>query len=79
MDIRNRLRMVPRSYEDFVNYAAERMEENNDLCDAVLKYMDSNPDANSSDILEVIANNNGLGEPLEIIDDENPARLSAVG
>ena len=79
MDIRERLRAVPRSYEDFVNYTAERMEENAGLRDAVVEQMDSNPDANSSDILQVVVDFLGLSKPLEIVDDKEDAGLAVGG
>lgn len=71
VDIRERLWLVPRSYEDFVNYTAERMEENDDLRNVIINHMNSYPDANSGDIMEVLVNFLGLGGSLEIIDDED--------
>ena len=70
MDIRKRLYAVPRSYEDFVNYTAAYMERDDALSETLFGFMDSNPDANSGDVLEVLVNYLGLGEPLEIVDDE---------
>ena len=79
MDIRKRLRTVPRSYDDFVNYTAERMEENDKLRDVVIDHINSNPNANSSDILEVVMNFLGLGDPLEIINDDEETRYVVGG
>lgn len=81
MDIRDRLRAVPRSYEDFVNYTFRRIEENDSLRDAVIERLNSDPEANSSDILELVVNFLGLGEPLEIVDvdDEEGVYVGTVG
>ena len=74
MDIRERLRSVPKSYEDFVDYTAIRMEQNEDLRNKVLDYMDSNPNAGTGNILEVVVNYLGVVEPIEIVDDEEVSK-----
>ena len=79
MDIRERLRSVIGSYEDFVDYTAVRMEKDEELKNKVIDYMDSNPNAGTGSILEVVINHLGIGEPLEIVDDEEEVLLTVAG
>ena len=47
MDIREILRALPRSYEDFVESTAECMEEYNDVRVAILEQLKRKPGASS--------------------------------
>ena len=61
---------VPGSYDDFVRYVLECIEEDNKIKEVVLDCLRKNTTANSSDVLEAIVDYLGIGEPLEIIPDE---------
>ena len=70
MSIRERLQLVPRSYDDFVNYTARYMDQNDELKSIILEFIETHPEANSGEVLEVLVDFLGLGEPLEIVDDD---------
>lgn len=54
MDIREMLRTLPKSYDDFVNSVAECMEEEEDVRIAVLNHLQRNPNSTPSDVLKVM-------------------------
>ena len=54
MDMREMLRALPKSYDDFVNSVAECMEEEEDVRIAVLNQLKRNPDSTPSDVLTVM-------------------------
>ena len=54
MDIREMLRALPKSYDDFVNSVAECMEEEEDVRIAVLDQLQRNPNSTPSDVLKVM-------------------------
>ena len=65
------LRSIPRSYEDFVIDTAGWMEQNDTIKEAVLAQLREFPDSTPSDVLGVVWKCLGMGEPLELIDDED--------
>lgn len=50
-----RLREVEDSYEDFVGAISQYARKKSSRLKAVLEYMNSNPDANSSDIIYFVS------------------------
>ncbi len=70
MDYRKMLRAIPRSYEDFVNSTADWMEQDISIRDAILNLLNSHPESTPSDVLEVLCECLGIGEPLELVEDE---------
>jgi hypothetical protein len=54
MDIREMLRALPKSYDDFVNSTAECMEQEEDVRIAVLEQLQRKPDSTPSDVLRVM-------------------------
>lgn len=60
---------VSDSYYDFVyGFYEECVEEN--ILSQVYDYMETNPDSNTSDILEYVLKLEGITEPMVIVDDE---------
>ncbi len=64
------LEAVPDSYEDFVNCTAQWMLRDEGIQNAILEKMKAEPNATTSDILEVLFFDCLKLEPLEIVDDE---------
>ena len=60
MDIRETLRALPRSYDDFVESTAECMEEYSDVNDAVMELLRVKPDSTPSDVLKVVCEKLGM-------------------
>ena len=60
MDIREILRALPRSYDDFVESTAECMEEYNDVKVAILDLLRRKPDSTPSDVLKVLCECMGM-------------------
>lgn len=54
MDIRERLRTLPGSYEDFVDSTLECMEQEEDVRIATLEQLQRKPDSTPSDVLKVL-------------------------
>lgn len=70
MEIRTLLRAIPRSYDDFVDSTADWMERDPVIKRAILNQLKTFPDSSTSDVLRVLWECLGIGEPLELIDDE---------
>ena len=64
------MKSIPGSYDDFVNSMTRWMERDGSIRDAVLEKLRVDPDSDTCDILEVLCDCLGVGEPLELIDDE---------
>ena len=60
MDIREKLRALPGSYEDFVNSTLECMEQEEDVRIAVMEQLQRKPDSTPSDVLKVLCENLGM-------------------
>ncbi len=60
MEIREMLRALPRSYDDFVESTAECMEEYSDVNDAVLEQLRTKPDSTPSDVIKVVCEKLGM-------------------
>lgn len=70
MDTIDILKNVPKSYNDFVDYTIRCMEKDVVLKDAVIEFINENPTANAGEVLMVVFSYLGLGNPLEIVSDE---------
>ena len=73
MTLEERLRSVPKSYDDFVIYALECMEEDDAVRDLLERQFIIKPDSDVNDITKILCDHRGIGAPLEIVDDEKPA------
>lgn len=54
----------------FVNCTVRWMVKDGKIQSAILTQLHNNPESDTSDILEVLCDCLGLGEPLEIVDDD---------
>ena len=70
-EITNLLRSVPGSYDDFVIDTEDWMERDERIKRAILDQIKDNPESDTDDITLVLWNCLGLGEPLEIVDDDD--------
>ena len=69
-DIRERLASLPYTYADFVGFTMRCIEQEDGVKEAIDNQFRVKPDSDTNDITRVVVNFLGLGEPLEIIDDE---------
>ena len=65
MNIKEMLRALPRSYDDFVESTAECMEEYDDVRDAVMEQLRRNPSSTPSDVLKIVCEKLGMTKSVE--------------
>lgn len=70
MELHKMLMAIPDSYDDFVRFVEERIEDDADLADFVIEMLCRNPNTTTSDVLEMLCDKLGINEPLEIVPDE---------
>ena len=70
MDIRERLRAVPGSYDDFVSSTARWMEKDDRIKSAILDQLEMKPDSSTKDIMNVLCDLLGIGEPVDLVDED---------
>ena len=70
MSIVELLRFVPGSYDDFVKDTADWMERDIRIKETILEQFRIKPESNTDDITLVLWNCLGIGEPLELVEDE---------
>ena len=68
------MEQIPGSYDDFVNDTADWMERDENIREAILEQLRVKPDSDTDDVTLVLWNCLGIGEPLEIVDDEEPVK-----
>ena len=71
-------------YDDFVNSMTRWMGRDNNIRSRVLDQLNEKPDSTTSDILKVLCDYLGIGEPIELVDDEdesvfNVGSMRAIG
>lgn len=69
-ELRNLMENIPDIYDDFVNSTIRWMEKDGKIESAIITQLRNNPKSDTSDILEVLCECLGIGEPLELVDDE---------
>ena len=69
-ELRILMEKIPDSYDDFVNCTVRWMVKDARVQSAILTKLHNNPKSDTSDILEVLCECLGLGEPLELVEDE---------
>ncbi len=75
MTIKEKLKQIPKSYDDFVRYAMECIDEDNNVEELIERHLLTNPDSDVNDITKVLLEYRGIGnEPLEIVDDDEPTK-----
>ena len=78
------MRNIPDSYDDFVNSMTQWMGRDKNIRTKVLDQLDKKPNSTTSDILKVLCDCLGIGDPIELVDDEdenviNIGNLRAIG
>ncbi len=78
------MRNIPDSYDDFVNSMTRWMGRDKNIRTKVLDQLDKKPNSTTSDILKVLCDCLGIGDPIELVDDEdenviNIGNLRAIG
>ena len=68
--IREMLMAVPGSYDDFVEDTVGWMESREDIRDAIINQLRVKPLSDTDDLTKILWEYLGIGEPLELIDDE---------
>ena len=64
------MQKIPGSYDDFVNDTADWMERDEKIRFAILEQLRIKPDSDTDDVTLVLWKCLGIGEPIEIVDDE---------
>ena len=78
MDIRQRLKAIPGSYDDFVDSTARWMDRDAEIRADILKQFEAKPDSSYSDIMDILCRRLGIGKPVEIVEDEPRRRVKAA-
>ena len=73
------MKKVPGSYDDFVNDTADWMERDEGIRSAILEQLRIKPSSNTDDITLILWNCLGIGEPVELVDDEVFAPIPGRG
>ena len=86
MSDRELMQNVPDSYSDFVDCMCRWMERDDNIRKLIKEQLDRKPDSNTQDLMEILWDYLGIGEPVKLVDEdeyesgyEEPTRLSAVG
>ena len=69
MDMREKLMALPYSYDDFVDFTMQCIEQEKGVKEAVEKQFSINPNSDTNDITEVVWRCLGIDEAVELIDD----------
>ena len=86
MSDRELMQNVPDSYSDFVDSMCRWMKRDDNIRKLIMEQLERKPDSNTQDLMEILWDYLGIGEPVELVDEdeyesgyEESARLSAVG
>ena len=75
MTMEERLKRIPKSYDDFVKYTMECIDEDNSVKELIEQQFFTKPDSDVNDITKVLLEYRGIGnEPLEIVDDDETVK-----
>ena len=78
MDLQERLSSLPGSYDDFVRFTMECMDRDVMIRNSVMSRLLDVPDSDANDITQVLCDCLGIGEPLELIDDEDESQYATT-
>lgn len=70
MNIRKKLEAIPGSYDDFVNSTERWMEQDDQIKNSILKQFETDPDSSYADIMNILCERLGIGEPVELVDED---------
>ena len=74
-ELRKLMKDIPDSYDDFVNCTVRWMVKDGRIQNAILAQLKDKPESDTSDVLEVLCGCLGLGEPLEIVEDDESEEM----
>ena len=66
-----RLASLPYSYDDFVRFTLQCIEQVDGVKEAIDNQFRLKPDSDTNDITKVVVDFLGLGDPLELVDDDD--------
>ena len=78
MNMEERLAALPYSYDDFVRFTMQCIEQVNGVKEAIDNQFRLKPDSDTNDITKVVVDFLGLKEPVEFIDDDDDVYVGAV-
>ena len=78
MDLQERLSSLPGSYDDFVRFTMECMDRDVMIRNSVMSRLLDVPDSDANDITQVLCDCLGIGESLELIDDEDESQYATT-
>lgn len=78
MTMRERMKAVPGSYDDFVNSMVRWSERDSSIESAILEQLENKPESDTDDITLVLWKHLGIGEPIEIEEEKPKARVKAA-
>ena len=70
MNMREKLASLPHSYDDFVRFTMQCIDQEDGVKEAIDNQFLMKPDSDTNDITKVVVDFLGLGEPFEIVDDD---------
>ena len=70
INIREKLASLPYSYDDFVRFTMQCIEQEAGVKEAIDNQFRMKSDSDTNDITKVVVDFLGLGKPLEIVDDD---------
>ena len=79
MSDRELMQNVPDSYSDFVDSMCRWMERDGNIRKLIMEQQEKKPDSDTQDLMGILWDYLGIGEPLEIVDDEEEVLLTVVG
>ena len=71
MNMKERLASLPYSYDDFVSFTMQCIEREDGVKEAIDRQFQVKPDSDTNDITKVVVDFLGLGEPFELVDDDD--------
>lgn len=78
MNMRERLASLPYSYDDFVRFTMQCVEQDEGVKAAIDNQFRIKPDSDTNDITKVVVDFLGMREPLELVDDCEDAYVSTL-
>ena len=71
MNMKEKLASLPYSYDDFVRFTMQCIEREDGVKEAIDRQFQVKPDSDTNDITKVVVDFLGLGEPFELVDDDD--------
>ena len=71
MNMKERLASLPYSYDDFVRFTLQCIEQDDGIKEAIDNQFRIKPDSDTNDITRVVVGYLGLGDPLDLVDGDD--------